>query len=147
METKKNGFSLIELMIAVVVVAILVAIAYPSYVSYVQKGNRPVAKTALLELASRQESYYALNNAYASQMTSLGYSQANMPIPSSTQNYYTLTVSSATTGNPPGYTLQATPVTGSVQATDACQTYQLDSLGNKSNLNASGASLTVSGCW
>lgn len=147
MTKKMHGFSLIELMITLVVISILVGIAYPSYISYVQKGNRPVAKSALLELASRQESYYALNNAYASQMTSLGYSQANLPIPSSTQNYYTLSVASATTGTPPGYTLQATPVTGSVQATDSCQTYQLDSLGNKSNLNASGSSVTTSGCW
>jgi len=138
---------LIELLVAMAVLGILVAIAYPAYTTYVQKGNRPIAKSALLELASRQESYYALNNSYASQMTALGYSQTSMPLPSSSQNYYTLTIASTTNANPPSYTLQAAPVTGSVQATDSCQTYQLDSLGNKTNLNASGTSLSVSGCW
>ncbi|HET9108841.1 MAG TPA: prepilin-type N-terminal cleavage/methylation domain-containing protein, partial [Steroidobacteraceae bacterium] len=47
---RADGFTLIELMIAVVVVAILMAIAVPSYESYVEKSRRTDAKTALLDL-------------------------------------------------------------------------------------------------
>ena len=81
-------------------------------------------------------------------MASMGYSSnSNIAIPSATQNYYTLSVSAVSSGTPPGYTLQATPVVGSVQATDACQVYQVDNLGNKTNVNASGSAVTTSGCW
>lgn len=148
MKQPQQGFTLIELVVAVAIVGILIAIAVPSYNTYVQKGNRAAAKTALLDLASRQESYYSLNNAYTTQMASMGYSSnSNIAIPSATQNYYTLSVSAVSSGTPPGYTLQATPVVGSVQATDACQVYQVDNLGNKTNVNASGSAVTTSGCW
>jgi type IV pilus assembly protein PilE len=141
------GFTLVELVVTMAILGILVSIAIPAYTSYVQKGNRPSAKTALLELASRQESYYALNNAYASQATTLGYSVSSIPVPSSSQNYYTVTVASVSSGTVPGYTLQATPVTGSVQASDACAIYQLDHLGNKSNVTSAGAAVSTSNCW
>lgn len=147
MEENSRGFTLIELVIAIAIVGILLAIAIPSYNTYIQKGNRPAAKAALLDLAAREESYYTLNNAYASQLTSLGYSQASMPIPSATQNYYTLNIASVGTSVPPSYTLQATPVVGSVQATDSCAIYQLDSLGNKTNITSGGAAVTTSNCW
>ena len=147
MKQDSRGFTLIELVIAMAVVGILLAIAIPSYNSYIQQGNRPTAKAALLDLAARQESYYTLNNAYASQMTALGYTQASMPIPSATQNYYTLTIASVTTAVPPTYVLQATPVVGSVQATDSCAIYQVDNLGNKTNVTSSGSTVTTSGCW
>ncbi len=146
-KNKSAGFTLIELMITLVVVAILTVIAFPSYLKFVQKGNRASAKQAVLELAAREESYYALNNAYTATMTNMSYASASAnPIPSSTQNYYSLSVSSVTAGATPGYVLQAVPVTGSPQATDACGTYQLDNLGNKTNLKGS-TTLSVSGCW
>ncbi len=142
-----NGFTLIELVITMAILGILVSIAIPAYTSYVQKGNRPAAKTALLELASREESYYALNNAYASQPTTLGYTSNSISVPGSSQNYYTVTVASVSSGTVPGYTLQATPVTGSVQASDACAIYQLDHLGNKSNVTSAGAAVSTGNCW
>ena len=125
------GFTLVELIVTIAILGILTSIAIPAYTSYVQKGNRPAAKTALLEMASRQESYYALNNTYASQATTLGYSANSFTVPGNNQNYYTVTVASASSGTVPGYTLQATPVASSVQASDACVIYQLDQLGNK----------------
>lgn len=142
-----TGFTLVELVVTMAILGILLAIAIPAYTSYVQKGNRPAAKTALLELAAREESYYALNNVYASQPTTLGYSANSISVPGSSQNYYTVTVASATSGTVPGYTLQATPVTGSVQASDACVIYQLDSLGNKTNVTSTGSTVSTSNCW
>lgn len=63
---KKNqsGFTLIELMIVVSIVAILGAIAYPSYLDSVRKGKRAEGRTALLELLQQQERYMTQNNTY-----------------------------------------------------------------------------------
>lgn len=144
-----RGFSLMELMIVVAILGIIAAIALPNYLNQVQKSNRVSAKSALLDLAARQENYFALNNAYSSQLTSLGYatvSNNTVAVPSTTQNYYSVTIASVGVATP-SYVLQATPVTGSAQATDACKIYQMDSYGNKSNVTTSSATVTTSGCW
>lgn len=59
-----GGFSLIELMIVVAIVAILVGIAYPSYTNSILKGNRGEARTALAELLQQEERYMTQNNVY-----------------------------------------------------------------------------------
>lgn len=59
------GFSLIELMIAVAIVAILGAVAYPSYQDSITKGRRAEGRTALLELLQQQERFLTQRNTYA----------------------------------------------------------------------------------
>lgn len=66
------GFTLLELMIAVVIVAVLAAVAYPSYQSYVGRGYRAEAHTALHRLANLQEQYYLDQRQYAEDLTALG---------------------------------------------------------------------------
>lgn len=64
---KKNiqsGFSLIELMIVVAIVAILVSVAYPAYTSSILKGKRAEGRAALAELMQQQERYLTQNNCY-----------------------------------------------------------------------------------
>lgn len=60
-----KGFTLIELMIAVAIVGILAAIAYPSYQQYVLKTRRAAAQGCLQELAQWMERYYTSNMTYA----------------------------------------------------------------------------------
>ena len=60
----QRGFTLIELMIVVSVIAILVAIAYPSYREHVVKTRRAEAKIALEEVAGRLERCFTRFNAY-----------------------------------------------------------------------------------
>lgn len=61
---KANGFTLIELVIAIAIVGILTAIAVPSYQEYVRKSNRKAAAACLLEQAQRAERYYTTNLTY-----------------------------------------------------------------------------------
>ena len=65
-----KGFTLVEAMGVVVIIAILAAIAYPSYMNQVLKSKRAVAKSALLDAANRQEQFYFSNRAYTTTMSS-----------------------------------------------------------------------------
>lgn len=65
MRTHSNsGFTLIEVIVAVAIVAILVAIAIPSYAEYVNRGRRAEGRSALTDLLQQQERFYAANNRY-----------------------------------------------------------------------------------
>ncbi|MDX2368645.1 MAG: type IV pilin protein [Colwellia sp.] len=66
------GFSLIELMIAVAIVGILAAVAYPSYTSFVISSNRSEGQRELLRLANLQEETFIDRRSYTTVMTVLG---------------------------------------------------------------------------
>jgi type IV pilus assembly protein PilE len=148
------GFTLIELMIVVVIATILMSIAVPSYLLQIRESRRTDARTALLDLAGREESYNASMNVYAATATLLGYSAASPTIGS---GYYTITVSctaayGATLGCDhnanapvgPSYYLTATPVAGTSQMSDSqCTSFSLDSQGNQFS-TGSAPSTT---CW
>src|ERR1700754_1788282 len=70
--TKVRGFSLIELVIVLLIIAILAAIAIPSYRQYVIRANRVDAQRSLMDLAARQERFFYSNNAYATALKALG---------------------------------------------------------------------------
>ena len=67
-----KGFTLIELMVTVVIIAILAAISYPSYIEYVAVGGRAEAHTSLLRASNLQEQYYLDNRGYTEDMVELG---------------------------------------------------------------------------
>lgn len=142
----RGGFTLIELMIVVAIVAVLAAIAIPQYRKYIQKSNRATAKSALLDLSRREETYYSTNNSYTLNLVSLGYSSiANnqIQVPNSSNPTYVISFSQpATSGSSAAtYTAQAAP-TGS-QSSDGCGTYSVDYLGNQLPATSSGGS----SCW
>ncbi|SDX11937.1 type IV pilin protein [Thiocapsa roseopersicina] len=62
--THNSGFTLIELMVVVAIVAILAGIAFPSYVDHVRKARMTDAKGVLLEAAQWMERQYTLENVY-----------------------------------------------------------------------------------
>lgn len=142
--TLPAGFTLIELMVALAVVAILAAIVTPSYMNSIKKSRRTDAKTALLDLASREERFFSTNNAYvtsAASAASLGYPSLPLGVPSATQTNYTINVA-APAGGGVGYTATAAPSGG--QVGDACGTYAIDDKGNQTN---SGGTLSGAACW
>ncbi|HEU4851125.1 MAG TPA: type IV pilin protein [Telluria sp.] len=61
----KNGFTLVELLIALVIVGILMAVAVPNYADYVLRSRRAEARVALVESMQQQERYYTRHNTYA----------------------------------------------------------------------------------
>lgn len=62
--TRRQGFSLVELMVVLVILAILAAIEYPSYIESVRKTRRAEGKTALMQLMQQQERYYSQHGTY-----------------------------------------------------------------------------------
>jgi len=137
-----RGFTLVELMIAVAVVGILATVAYPSYVNQLRQSRRTDAKTALLDLAARQERFFSVNNIYAQTPVQLGYAGAAFPVDvlSGSAAYYRLsTVAGAAAAS---FTATAVPV--GAQAADACGTYAIDYLGVQANASNS---LPASRCW
>ena len=108
-----RGFTLIELMVTVAVVAILAAIAFPSYQDQIQKTRRTDGKSKLLELVQREERFYTQNNTYTTTLTAL-YSGASSSVTATTvmsdNGYYQVTVAAGGTGIANGYTFTATPL-------------------------------------
>lgn len=80
---KLSGFTLLELMIAVVIIGILASIAYPSYRDSVRQGNRSEAIAELQKLIAAQERYFLNNREYADDLTKLGFTTDTL----STDNY------------------------------------------------------------
>ena len=131
---RPGGFTLIEVMIVVVVIAILAAIAYPSYQAYIIRANRSAAQQLMLAIASRQEQHMLDARTYTAtigpgglNLTQDGWDCTSTPT-QCTSGRYTVT-SPLVAGPPPGYTLTATPVAGTPQATDGVLT--LNNLGTK----------------
>lgn len=73
-----TGFTLVELMIVVAIVGILAAIAYPSYIDSVRKGNRAEGRTAVTSLLQQQERFFSQNNTYVAFDTAADATAANM---------------------------------------------------------------------
>jgi type IV pilus assembly protein PilE len=64
-QMRTQGFSLIELMITVAIVGLLAGVAYPSYVSYVNKGKRAECRSGVMQVMQQQERYFTQFNRYA----------------------------------------------------------------------------------
>ncbi len=123
------GFTLVELMIAVVIVAILTMIAYPSYLDQVRQTRRSMAQGDLMELASFMERYFTENNTYTG--AALPFAQS----PKTGTSYYTLTLPGGSL-TATAYVLTATPVGD--QAADLCGTM---------TLAQTGAKTPTTNCW
>jgi len=148
MKVKQRGFTLLELMIVIVIIGILLKVAIPAYTSSVQKSNRTDAKTALLDLATREEKYYSIANTYTASASLLYTAASTFPLTTQSGNtaYYTLTaptVTAATSTAPASFTAQAVPISGTTQATDPCGTFTITNTGVTGN---TGGTQTTN-CW
>jgi type IV pilus assembly protein PilE len=124
-----RGFSLIELMVALAVVAILASVAFPSYLAYVRTSSRTEAQSLITDAATRQQQWLVDRRAYATTMTQLGVS-----VPADLASKYTFAIATAD-GPPPTYTFTATAIGD--QTKDKCPAMTIDNTGNR----------TPSTCW
>ena len=99
-------------MIALGIVAILAAVAYPSYTRAVVRSHRVEAQNYLREVAQQQEEYLFNRRRYADSLLTL-----NKTVPDQVAKYYTVEMVTRA-APPPGFTITATPKSGSVQASD-----------------------------
>jgi len=151
---REQGFTLVELMVVVVIATILLSLAVPSYMNNVRQSRRTEAKTTLLDVAGREESYFSTNGAqYTTVAGNLGFTAFGVPFGS---GYYTLTVCSpagAACGglaipNPPAapsYQVVATAVGSQVNDTQ-CVQFGVDSTGQQYAVTNGGAANTAT-CW
>jgi type IV pilus assembly protein PilE len=144
------GFTLVELMVTVLIASVLLSIAVPTYITQIRKARRTDAKTALLDLAGREERYYNSNNGtYSSTGTDLGYSSA-FPIAISNSggvSYYTLsaTVVAGSATVLATYSLTAT-ATGDQTKDTQCAVFNVTSAGAQTSVTNAAVNSTTT-CW
>ena len=112
--TRQPGFTLVELMVVVVVVAVLAAIAWPSLQEAVQKSRRADGMSALARIMQAQERWRGSNPGYQNTLADLpGGAETASP-----DRHYTLSlVDGSVTAS--GYTVRATANSSSPQASDS----------------------------
>lgn len=140
MRRNQQGFTLIEVMITVAIVAILTAIALPSYSAYMTRSHRNDARTALTQAAQFVERFRAENRGVYTGVTlpaGMDRSPATGPV------RYDIAVTAATAAT---FTVSATPRPDPGGAVDTCGTYTLAHDGQRTAAGQTGGALFDT-CW
>ena len=141
-----RGFTLIEVMVVVAIVAILTMIALPSYRGYVINTTRAQAKSQLTQVATRQEQYFLDNKSFALTLTDLGYgadpflveNDGSEVVTASNETVYEISLSAATAIS---FTVAAKPLSQQATGDSKCGTLSLTNTGIRTQTGSS------SDCW
>ena len=138
---RARGFSLVELMIVVAIVAILLGVALPSYQSHVLRTRRASAAGCAMELAQYMERVYASNLRY-DQNGGSATTLPGTPCRSELSSTYSFGFAS---GQPQArtFTVVATPQGGQATRDTACGALSID----QANVKGIGGTGTVAACW
>ena len=147
-----KGFTLVEVMIVVVIMAVLAAIALPSYRDSVAKSRRSEARALLTEASQYMQRFYGQHDRYdqtnAATPVAVALPDDLLRVPrgaaAGTQTYTLSFVSSSLTPN--AYVLQAVPRSAGPMASDRCGSYTLDNVGRR-GLSGAATGVTVRDCW
>jgi len=143
LERKQRGFTLIEAMIVTAVIAILAAVALPSYQKHVAKAKRRAAQAVMQTIMSRQEqhmlnarSYHPTDGVATSVLTPLG-----VTVPADVAGNYTFQVDADNAGTPPTHWVVATPIGSQAQNDNRCGILTLRSTGAREQAGS------AADCW
>lgn len=134
-----KGFTLIEILVSIVIVALLAAIALPSYQNSVQKTRRSDAQAALTQTATLQEQRFFQTNSYSADVNELGGAAGTLLSP---EGYYSITAATANGGAE--FTLTATALGPQLDDSN-CRTLTLRHTGLKASTDSASAASTD--CW
>lgn len=98
---RQSGFTLVEIMIVVAIIAILASIALPAYTEHVRKGHRAAAQSEMMDIANRQQEFFMTNRVYAESLGDLGYPA----LPEEVDKRYTADVDANNDATPPNFTI------------------------------------------
>ncbi len=148
MSQRIQGFTLIEVMIVLVIVGVLMAIALPSYTSYVARANRADARGQMLQVSQFMQRFYAANDRFDQDRADPPNENddgervpANLlRSPADGTQLYGLTVRATAVA----FTVTAVPLTGTKMAGDPCGSLTLTSTGVR---GVDGATLSRDECW
>lgn len=126
-QPRARGFTLIELMVVVAVVAILVGIAIPSYSESVRKGRRGQAKSDLVEAAQIAERYRTIQATYDGLAPTATTGPIYSTSPRKGDTFYNIAFAGTPDANT--FRLTATPTAG--QTGDRCGVLSINQLGEK----------------
>lgn len=142
---RETGFTLIELMIAVVVMAIITSVALPSYREYVRQTRRAEVRALLLENAQFMERFFTENNRYNLRVDgTTAPVLPNTASPRSGTALYTLSFDTVAALSATSFNVRAVPVAGGAMDSDVCGSYFLNNLGVRANANNTKSSVE---CW
>lgn len=147
MHAKNKGFTLVEVLIVVVILALIMSVGIPGYRDYMQRANRADATTALLRIAAAQERFFIANGTYASNAQLAQDPPDGLGIPGTERGFYNLTVQPGAGGLGAGYTLIAQVAPGGDQNDDTeCWFFSTTERGQRSAFDNGGAENTDD-CW
>ena len=145
-QKRQHGMNLIELLVVVAIVAILGAVAYPSYVQHIVDTKRTAATNILLQVADRQQQFFMDNKSYAADLTNLGFGANPLIVgddgrevaAGDSQSVYSVTLANIGVTT---FTATAAPLNGQLTRDTECGSMVLDQSGSRSQSGA-GAD-----CW
>ena len=154
MKQTQKGFTLIELMISLAIVAMLVAIAYPAYNDYVVRSRRAEAKRALVTAAQFLERRYSTQNTYLNDLTS----STPVALPTNmtcapecgARQTHTIAYSTLIPPTQNSFVLVATAIGGQLEGETRlmeCISFTLDNFGQRRAYSDTASSVLNQRCW
>ena len=135
---RQCGVTMMELLIVVAIISMISAFAYPSYMQYVVSTKRTTAKSAMLQIADRQQQFFMDNKSYSNDLTALGFAENplvvgddGLPVADGDpDSVYTLSLSNVAATS---YTITAAPLHGQLSRDEECGSLTLNQAGARSS--------------